>query len=210
MTIDTAQGEQLALRAWARLSIDGVGLIEGEVVGFNRAIVVVAIAEAVRVPRDRVATISLGVDAEEAQGLLGTTMLAVTHADGRRCVAVALADDGELRQRTRIRVPFDTRVDAMVITSRTTSDHTYKYTAFDLSTKGIGVHGPREIPLRSEALLRFAVPPHRGTIVQVRGVVAYCRAVNPRSFQVGFEFDRVGRSQIQQLHAAVTHLANHS
>ena len=105
---------------------------------------------------------------------------------------------------------FAAKVEVMVVSARSASDHGYRITAFDLSKKGLGAFSEREIPIRSSALLRFEVPPNRGTIVQVRAIVAYCRAVGTRRFQVGFEFERVGATQLQQLAAAVVALSQAS
>ena len=197
-------------RGWARLTVDGIGLLTGEVVGFNARIVVVALDHPVAVGPERDVTVSLGVDGREIAGVTGSTVMMIVHTDGRRCLAVELDDDMRARLRRNTRVPFGAKVEVMVVSARSASDHGYRITAFDLSKKGLGAFSEREIPIRSSALLRFAVPPHRGTIVQVRGVVAYCRAVGTRRFQVGFEFERVGATQLQQLAAAVVAISQES
>lgn len=107
-----------------------------------------------------------------------------------------------------MRVPFTARVDVMVVSSRSSADHGYRIQAFDLSRRGLGAISEREIPNRSSVLLRFPVPPQRGTTIQLRGIVAYCRSIGTRRFQVGFEFERVGATQLHQLKAAVIALSN--
>lgn len=195
-------------RGWARLNIDGIGLLSGEVVGFNVRIAVVALDHPISVGPGRHVSVAMGVDGDETEGVHGETLMMVTHHDGRRCLAIELSDTIPPGLRRNMRVPFTARVDVMVVSSRTSSDHGYKIEAFDLSRRGLGAFSEREIPTQSSVLLRFPVPPHRGAIVQLRGIVAYCRPVGPRRFQVGFEFERIGATQLHQLKAAVIALSN--
>ena len=191
------------------MSIDGVGLVEGEVVGFNRRIVVIALPPSVsRVSINRLATMTLGIDEHNETGISGTTLTTLTHPDGRRCVAIELNDSDGSMLRRHIRVAWETRIDALMISSRESSDQQFRFTSFDISAKGVGAHGVRPIPVAAEVLLRFAVPPHRGAVLQIRSTVAYCRPAGHRVHQVGFEFTRLSRGKIQLLHAAVVHLAD--
>ena len=192
----TTAAQSRVERGWAQLNIDGIGLLTGEVVGFNRRIAVVALDHAVAVGPGRYVSVAMGVEGRETEGVSGETIMMISHHDGRRCLAVELSDTTPATARRNTRMPFTGRVDVMVVSSRSSSDHGYRVQAFDLSRRGLGAVSEREIPVRGAVLLRFPVPPNRDTVVQVRAAVAYCRSAGSRRFQVGFEFERVGATQL--------------
>ncbi len=199
---------------WATMNIDGIGEISGDVVGFDTVFVVVAVSLPVDVLHGRPVVLALGIDGRVVQGVSGTTSGISTHPDGRLCIAIRLDEDGQeptsdsQSRRAKLRVPFDAKIDAMVVASRKTTDKNYRFQAIDLSSRGIGASGAREVPTKSNVLLRFAVPPHRGATLQIRAVVSHFRRISESAVHVGFEFDRVTAAQLAQLNNAIMHLSH--
>ncbi len=201
--------------AWAEIYIEGVGTFAGEVVGFDPQHTVVAFADPVSIPSGRAVVLALGVDDEQGQGVSGTSIATLTHADGRCCVAIALNESIDRRtlttsdeRRRKARVPFVTRIEVMAITAKKSGDTNFRCEAYDLSTRGMGAVSHKEIKRASTVLLRFALPPHRGATAQVRASVAYSRALGADlGIQLGFEFERVSASQLLQLNTAINYLS---
>jgi PilZ domain len=198
---------------WASLNIEGLGDVSGAVVGFDTKVVVVALELPAEIVRGRAVVLALGIDGRTVQGIEGTTMGASKHHDGRLCVAVRLNSDGVdsgdfSSRRSKARIPFEAKVDALVVTSRKATDKNYKFQAIDLSTRGLGAVGPREIPSKSGVLLRFAIPPHRGSVIQLRAFVSYYQRISDDQIQIGFEFERVTSAQLTQLNGAVMYLSH--
>ena len=201
-------------QGWATMNIEGTGEVSGVVVGFDTAVVVVALALPVDIIRNRGVLLTLGIDGRTVEGVSGTTTGTSKHPDGRQCIAIRLnRDDGDApspaaSRRAKARVPFEAKVDAMVIASRTTADKNYRFQAIDLSSRGLGVTGARTIATKSRVLLRFALPPHRGATMQIRAVVAYFQRSSEAHIHVGFEFERVTAAQLTQLNNAIMHISH--
>ena len=196
------------------MNIEGIGEVSGVVVGFDTVVVVVALALSIDVTRGRGVVFALGIDGRTEQGLCGTTAGVSRHPDGRQCIAIRLNADGRgtpgglASRRAKVRVPFDAKIDALVVASRKATDKNYRFQAVDLSSRGLGTVGTREIATKSSVLLRFAVPPHRGSMLQIRAVVVHLQRISPGEVQVGFAFERVTAAQLTQVNNAIMHLSH--
>jgi hypothetical protein len=192
-------------QGWARLTIGGLGDIEGQIVDFDARRVVVAPSTPVRGALGASVVMTLGIGAQQATGLAAMVSGSTQLADGRHCLVLELAEAGG-RQRSD-RVPFAAKVDILVVSGRAGSDAHLRAKATDLSARGIGVRLDRDLPTRTVVLLRFPVPPNRGATAQVRGHVVSCRADGDGQWLIGIAFERVTSGVSQQLLAAVRSIA---
>ncbi len=200
-------GSELTERAWARLTVGGVGAFRAEVVDFDTRRIVVAPEHPVAGAVGREALVTLGVGAQHASGIVAVVRSTATAHDGRACLVLELVADSGTDGRPQQDLPFAAKVDILVVSGRLHSDQPLRGVAVELSTREIVVRTERDLPMRTAALLRFAVPPNRGTTVQVRGKVAWCRPDPEAGFVQRFVFERVSGSASQQLVAAMRALA---
>ena len=204
---DDGHGDHEGDLGWGRIKVAGGETYCGDIVGFDTHLVVIAFDQQVDIDVGRAATIAIGFSNRTARGVTGQTVMSLMGPDGRACIALAIDENGASRLRRVVRFPFAERIDVMIISSRSKDASASRVQSFNLSTRGLGAISPRAIAAGSSALLRFAVPPNRGSLVQVRGVVAYCREITSDAYQVGFKFERVGAGPSHLLHAAVSALS---
>jgi hypothetical protein len=194
-------------RAWAQLDVDRLGVLAGDLIGFNPRLAVVALTTPADVPIGRAVWVSLGLDGEQADRIAGSIVEVFDHRDGRRCVAVELIDVGRGGRRRNLRVPFRERVDVLGITDRGGPEARWRGEAFDLSSQGLGAILPTNLRVGTLVLLRFPLPPHRAWF-QVRATAMHSTRETAADFRTGFLFERISAGHSQQLHAAIVYLAS--
>jgi hypothetical protein len=188
---------------WARITVGGVGVLDGDVIDFDDRSLTVATDQPVRGATGRPAILNLGLGADQRTGVLATVRATATTPDGRPCLLIDL-DGGDIDDRRRHdRIPFAAKVDILIVSGVASSDARVKSIAVDLTTRGIAVRGERDLPPRADVLLRFPVPPVRGAIVQVRGKVRWCRPDTESGWLIGISFERVSGSTAQSLRNAL-------
>jgi hypothetical protein len=200
---DSRAPARSAPRAWAEIELKGQSRQRGELVGFDQHVAIVAVSSATDVAVGERVRLSLGVEGESAEQVLGSVVDRFEDR-GRWCVAVELADDGP-SGRKHSRVPFEERVEVIGITDRAGPDPRWRGHAFDISSQGLGATLPNEIRVGSIVLLRFSLPPHRA-MFQVRATVQNCVRETADTFRTGFVFERVTSGHAQQIQAALHHL----
>lgn len=188
---------------WARVTVGGVGILDGDVIDFDDRSVTIATAQPVRGAAGRPALLTLGMGADRRSGVMATVRATSTAPDGRACLLVDLDGPDTDDRRRHDRVPFAAKVDILIVSGVASSDPRVKSVAVDLTPRGIAVRGERDLPPRADVLLRFPVPPARGAVVQVRGKVRWCRADPESGWLIGISFERVSASAAQQLRNAL-------
>jgi hypothetical protein len=204
VTVDAREAIR-APRAWAEVDIDRFGCLRGDLVAFNERTAVVALHTPIDVPLGRAVWVVLGLDGQQAERVPAAVVRCFEH-DGRPCVAVELADLSGAGRRRHPRVPYRERVEVIGITDRPGPDPRWRAVAFDVSLQGLGAVLPSEIRNGAVVLLRFPLPPHRAAF-QVRATVKSCERESADAFRTGFWFERITAGHVQQLHAAIVHLA---
>ena len=158
------------------------------------------------IPIGRAVWVVLGVDGEQAARVAASVTQVGDDEHGRHCVTLELVDLAGSGRRRHPRVPFDERVEVVGITDRPGPDPRSAGPRPDLSIQGLGAVLPTQIRIGAVVLLRFTLPPHRASF-QVRATVKRCERESLESFRTGFLFERVTAGHVQQLHAAIVHLA---
>jgi hypothetical protein len=197
-----------AVPAWAEIEADRMGLLRGTLVGFDHRTAVVSLPHRADLPLDRAIWLTLGLEGEQAERVLGAVRASFDQ-DGAQCVVIDLADTtapsgADLRR--RVRVALHERVEALGISDRPGPDPFWRGTTFDVSSQGLGALMTSPVPVGTLVLLRFRLPPHRAAF-QVRARVRSCERESAESFRTGFLFERLTAGHAQQLHAAVLHMA---
>ncbi len=190
---------------WAQVDIDRLRSLRGDLVGFDTRSAVIALQEGDDVPVGRAVWVVLGVEGEQAARVAASVVQSFEE-DGRRCIRVELADLDGAGRRRHPRVPFEERLEVIGITDRHGSDPRRRGMTTDLSIQGLGAILPSEIKVGALVLLRFMLPTHRA-LFQVRASVKNCQRESADHFRTGFLFERVTAGHVQQLHAAIVHLA---
>ncbi|HEY3832986.1 MAG TPA: PilZ domain-containing protein [Acidimicrobiia bacterium] len=193
-------------QAWAQIEFDRLISLEGDLVAFDGRTAVVALTSQPDIPIGRAVWVVLGVDGEQAARVAASITRVQEDEQGRHCVTLELVDLVGAGQRRHPRVPFHERVEVVGITDRPGPDPRWRAHAFDLSIQGVGAVLPSQIRIGAVALLRFSLPPHRAAF-QVRATVKTCERESAEAFRTGFLFERVTAGHVQQLHAAIVHLA---
>ena len=191
-------------KAWAQVDV-GLQTLRGDLVAFDQRIAVVKVATADDVPIGRAVWLVLGLEGEQA-ARVAASVVESREANGARLLSFELTDLDGAGRRRHPRVPFTERIEVIGITDIPGQDPRWRGHAHDLSIQGIGATLPTEIRSSALTLVRFPLPPHRAPF-QVRAVAKNCEREAADSFRVGFLFERVTAGHVQQLHAAIVHLA---
>ena len=191
--------------AWAQIEMDGLRSVRGDVVAFDQRTVVIALDHVSDVPIGRALWVVLGIEGEQAVRVAASVVQRYDDHDRLR-IAVELADPGGAGRRRHPRVPFTERIEVIGITASAGPDPRWRGSIADLSMQGVGTVLTNEIRVGAVGLLRFVLPPHR-SVFQVRAQVVNCERESADRFRAGFVFERMTAGHVQQLHAAVMHLA---
>ncbi len=170
---------------------------------FSDAEMTVALDQPVSDPLGRPVRLTVGVGRAQESGLWAAVTGTSRAPDGRSCLVLRIVDGRGGGRRDVARVPFDAKVDVLVVSSRANVEPRLRASALDLSTGGMALLLDRELPPGTTLLLRFAVPPNRGATAQVRGTVVSCRPEADGTVAHGIAFERVSGTVAQQLQLAV-------
>lgn len=201
--MESAAPAQPTQGLWAVATIGGRE-VRGELVGFSRRIAVVAFDRAQPLGAGDMLRLRIGIDGgarTEDATVIARVMHVLLTRDGRPAVAFTLPDDEAAARRAEARVPYEARVDLIVIDGRVGGDAHQRAHSIDLSANGISIRSDRELPPMTSVLLRLTLP-HANGPMQFRAQVRWCRPQGSQ-FLCGLVFSGLKGNQGREIAAAV-------